>query len=193
MDNFMSKLSQRIGAQDTIKANFMAETAEKEQLKKQLEENGAILQSMRNLYLKQEENTERFLKLAEQLESVKLENTESTDLSALVQEIKECISRSDEFTHKECVKVYRNVQALLDAHNTKVSEYNGTLEAQITAINTRLNGLKVPDESAELNDIKALSAKAAASARSNKVWLVFATLIGIANLACMLLIHFGLL
>ena len=67
MDNFMNKLGQRISAQDTIKANFMADTAQKEQLKKQLEEYDAILQSMRNLYLKQEENSELFLKLAEKL------------------------------------------------------------------------------------------------------------------------------
>ena len=56
MDNFMSKLSQKINAQDSIKANFMADMAEKEHMKKQIQEYDAILQSMRNLYLKKEEN-----------------------------------------------------------------------------------------------------------------------------------------
>ena len=70
MDNFMSKLSQKINAQDTIKANFMADMAEKEQMKKQLQEYDAILQSMRNLYLKQEENNESFKAVAEKLEAL---------------------------------------------------------------------------------------------------------------------------
>lgn len=190
MDNFMNKLSQRISAQDTIKANFMADTAEKEQLKKQLAEYEAILQSMRNLYLKQEENSELFIKLAEKLESM---NTESSEKPVVLQEIKECISRSDEFTHKECVKVYRNIQALLDDQNAKLAENTGMLDAQITAVNARMDKLKAPDMSAELADIRATAGRAAASARSNKVWLVLATLLGIANLACTLLIHFGLL
>ena len=190
MDNFMNKLSQRISAQDTIKANFMADTAEKEQLKKQLEEYDAILQSMRNLYLKQEENSELFVRLAEKLESM---NTDNAEKPAVLREIKECINRSDEFTHKECVKVYRNVQALLDDQNAKFAESTGTLNAQVTALNTRREGLKIPDASADLEDIKVTAAKAVVSARSNKVWLVIATMLGVVNLACTLLIHFGLL
>ena len=43
MDNFMSKLSQKINAQDSIKANFMADMAEKEHMKKQIQEYDAIL------------------------------------------------------------------------------------------------------------------------------------------------------
>ena len=190
MDNFMSKLSQRISAQDTIKANFMADTAEKEQLKKQLEEYDAILQSMRNLYLKQEENSELFVKLAEKLESM---NTESSEKPAILQEMKACSSRSDEFTHKECVKVYRNVQALLDEQNTKFAESTGTLGAQVAAVNQRMESLKIPDVSADLAEIKEAANKAAASAGSNKIWLVLTTLLGVVNLACVLLIHFGLL
>lgn len=190
MDNFMSKLSQRISAQDTIKANFMADAAEKEQLKKQLAEYDAILQSMRNLYLKQEENSELFVRLAEKLEGM---NAGDADKAAVLKEIKDCISRSDEFTHKECVKVYRNVQALLDEQNGKFTESTGTLSAQVTAMNARMDSLKIPDVSADLEEIKEIASKAASSARSNKIWLVLTVLLGIANLACMLLIHFGLL
>lgn len=190
MDNFMNKLSQRINAQDTIKANFMADTAQKEQMKKQLEEYDAILQSMRNLYLKQEENSELFLKLAEKLEGM---SADSSEKPAVLWEIKECISRSDEFTHKECVKVYRNVQALLDEQNAKFAESTGTLNAQVTALNARMDSLKIPDASMELAEISGTAQKAAARAGSNKIWLVLTVLIGLANLACTLLIHFGLL
>ena len=190
MDNFMNKLSQRINAQDTIKANFMADTAEKEALKKQLAEYDAILQSMRNLYLKQEENSEVFVQLAEKLEGM---NAEPAEKEALLKEIKDYISRSDEFTHKECVKVYRNVQALLDEQNTKFAESTGTIEAQVTAINKYMNDFKVPDMTAELEELRILARKASKGVVVNRILVVLAVLAGVGNLACVLLIHFGLL
>lgn len=187
MDNFMSKLSQKINAQDTIKANFMADMAEKEQMKKQLKEYDAILQSMRNLYLKQEENNEAFLKVAEKLEAMQQTDPAST---SVIEDLKECIGKSDEFTHKECVKVYRNVQALLDEQNKKLDESYEELKVQ-------MERMKAPDYSGDLEELKGIAdaaAEAAAkSARSSKWWLVFVTLVSIVNLACILLIHFGLL
>ena len=183
MDNFMSKLSQKINVQDTIKANFMADTAEKEQMKKQLKEYDAILQSMRNLYLKQEENSEAFMKAVEKLEAMKTEEGKDT---AVLEELKDCISKSDEFTHKECVKVYRNVQALLDEQNEKLDAGNESLKRYMDQV-------KAPDYSENLAELKAAADKVAVSARSNKLWLVFVTLVSIVNLACILLIHFGLL
>ena len=95
MDNFISKISQKINSQDSIKANFMADAKEKEQMKKQLDEYAALLESMRDLYAKQE---------------------------ASIGELKELATRSDEFTHKECVKVYRNVQALLDKQDALLKD-----------------------------------------------------------------------
>jgi hypothetical protein len=190
MDNFMNKLSQRISAQDTIKANFMADTAEKEALKKQLAEYDAVLQSVRNLYLKQEENSEAFALLAAKLESM---GGDASEKQALLKEIKDYINRSDEFTHKECVKVYRNVQALLDEQNSKFAESTGTINAQVTALNKCMNDFKVPDVTAELNEIRTLARKSAKGVLINRILLVLAILSGIGNLACVLLIHFGLL
>ena len=91
------------------------------------------------------------------------------------------------------MKVYRNVQALLDEQNTKFAESTGTLGAQVAAVNQRMESLKIPDVSADLAEIKEAANKAAASAGSNKIWLVLTTLLGVVNLACVLLIHFGLL
>ena len=190
MDNFMNKLSQRISAQDTIKANFMADTAVKEALKKQLAEYDAVLQSVRNLYLKQEENSEVFALLAAKLEDM---GGDASEKQALLKEIKDCINRSDEFTHKECVKVYRNVQALLDEQNNKFTESTGTINAQVTALNKCMNEFEIPDVSAELDEIRGLAYKAAKGVLVNRVLAVLAVLAGVGNLACMLLIHFGLL
>ena len=182
MDNFMSKLSQKINAQDTIKANFMADMAEKEQMKKQLQEYDAILQSMRNLYLKQEENSETFKQVAEKLESLSAAEAEKPDVLA---ELKEIIGKSDEFTHRECVKVYRNVQALLDEQNKKLDESSETLKAQ-------MESCKAVDVTEDLEYIKRVLNSTLRSTRSNRVWLVLVALIAAANLACILLIHFGL-
>ena len=104
MDNFMSKLSQKINPQDSIKANFTADAKEKEQMKKQLDEYATLLENMRELYAKQQ---------------------------ASVSELKDIATRSDDFTHKECVKVYRNVQALLDKQDELLKEETEKLQASI--------------------------------------------------------------
>lgn len=183
MDNFMSKLSQKINAQDTIKANFMADMAEKEQMKKQLQEYEAILQSMRNLYLKQEENSESFQAVAEKLEKL---CTVETDKQEILAELKEIIGKSDEFTHRECVKVYRNVQALLDEQNKKLAESTEAIKKQIKAS-------EAIDTTEDLAYIKRVLNHTLSSTKTNRVWLVLVALFSAANLACILLIHFGLL
>lgn len=182
MDNFMSKLSQKINAQDTIKANFMADTAEKEHMKKQLQEYDAVLQSMRNLYLTQEENSELFRRAAEKLDALDLSAADQTDI---LPELKEMISKSDEFTHKECVKVYRNVQALLEEQNKK-------LEESTEAVRVQVESAKPADVSGDLEAIKGMLAANQKAIKANRVWLMFAVLFSIADLACILLIHFGL-
>ena len=183
MDNFMSKLSQKINAQDTIKANFMADMAEKEHMKKQLHEYDGILQSMRNLYLKQEENSEVFSRVAEKLEALSLTESEKPEVLA---EIKEMISKSDEFTHRECVKVYRNIQALLDEQSLKLAESTEAMKAQV-------ENYKSIDLTEDLEYIKRAINMTHKRTKANIVWIVFVALLSAANLACVLLIHFGLL
>ena len=183
MDNFMSKLSQKINAQDSIKANFMADMAEKEHMKKQIQEYDVILQSMRNLYLKQEENSESFREVAEKLEALCIAESEKPEILA---EIKEIIGKSDEFTHRECVKVYRNVQALLDEQNKKLEESTEAVKAQ-------MESCKAVDLTEDVAYLKRVLNLTYSSTKANRVWLVIVALISAANLACILLIHFGLL
>ena len=183
MDNFMSKLSQKINAQDSIKANFMADMAEKEHMKKQIQEYDAILQSMRNLYLKQEENNESFRQVAEKLEALCAAEAEKPEI---LTEIKEIIGKSDEFTHRECVKVYRNVQALLDEQNKK-------LEESTEAVKVQMESCKAADLTEDVAYLKRVLNMTYSSTKANRVWLVIVALLSAANLACILLIHFGLL
>lgn len=181
MDNFMSKLSQKINAQDTIKANFMADMAEKEHMKKQLEEYDAILQSMRNLYLKQEENSEAFMQVADRLEAWKSAGIDG-DQSAVLDEIKKYISKSDEFTHKECVKVYRNVQALLEKQDKKLEDCTKALQRSVADCKPK----DLSDQFLEVD--RAI----AANAKSNKILLALVMVLSLTNTALILAIHFGL-
>jgi predicted nuclease with TOPRIM domain len=138
---------------------------------------------MRNLYLKQEENNESFKAVAEKLEALTV--TEAEKPAALA-ELKEIISKSDEFTHRECVKVYRNVQALLDEQNKKLDESVDKLKKQMETS-------QAADPAEDLAYIKRVLNHTLSSAKGNRVWLVIVALLSAANLACVLLIHFGLL
>lgn len=152
MDNFMSKLSQKINAQDAIKANLMADAKEKEQMKKQLEEYATLMDSMRDLYAKQEKS---------------------------MGELKELVARSDEFTHKECVKVYRNVQALLDKQDELLKSETEKLQANLDANNFT----EVVDE------VNETTKKSASGVKILLGFTLFFTLVNTAGIALLIWMH----
>lgn len=178
MDNFMSKLSQKINAQDAIKANFTADTTEKERMRKQLEEYDVVLQSMRNLFLKQEENQAAFQALAERLQNMDGSGAKQNEL---LEAVKESINKSDEFTHKECVKVYRNVQALLEEQNKK-------LEDNTQKLFKNMEEIKAWDVGQELI---CLGQEITQSAKTTRRILWFNVFLTFANIALILAIYFG--
>ncbi len=111
MDNFMEKLAQRFNASEMIKANSQAEAKEIEKLRHQIAEYDQVIQQMRQLHLKNAEMTETFRKLvekAEQNEAVKAETEDPEEIRKREEELRR---QSEDFMHRESVKVYRNVQA----------------------------------------------------------------------------------
>ena len=56
-----------------------------------------------------------------------------------------------------------------------------------------MNDFKVPDMTAELEELRILARKASKGVVVNRILVVLAVLAGVGNLACVLLIHFGLL
>lgn len=129
MDNFMDKLAQKWNAGELIKANSAAEAMELKRLQEQVAEYEEILQEMRKLNLKNVELMEASKQLVEEgigevasiLQQKKDEKNEG-DYKQLVDEI---IDRSEEFVHKENVKVYRNVQAVVvDGIKEQTEELN---------------------------------------------------------------------
>ena len=102
-----------------IRANSAAEAAKMEQMEKQLAAYDELMQEMRRVNIKTSENVENMRKLLaqcmEKLESLETDNDKSADVEQQLAGIKslleERFAQSEEFMHKENVKVYRNVQA----------------------------------------------------------------------------------
>lgn len=167
MDTFMSKLSQKINAQEMIRANTAADTAKMEAMQRQMEEYDKLLQDMRKVNLRAAENLDLMQNVIKEglqkIEEVQGNSNTQADNDKLMQEflpelqrqteellprvqtqmeellprvqtqmeellpeikkqveepleemkkqMEEAFNKSDDFLHKENVKVYRNVQA----------------------------------------------------------------------------------
>ena len=130
MDTFMDKLMHKVNAQEIIKANMAAETARMEQLQSQVEAYEALLKDMRQVNTKTVENMEQMKKVLQEsiskIEEIQNENAGGADLeqlaSQLKQQIEEAFARSDDFMHKESIRVYRNVQAAMIEEMGKQTE-----------------------------------------------------------------------
>lgn len=153
MDNFMDKLAQKLSAQEMIKANSQAEAAELKRLQVQLEAYDEYMQEMRKLNLKSTELLEQSEKLVKEgLEKVLElpEKEEDASREELLSELKAVLDENgakfqefsdsfEDYVHKENVKVYRNVQAVVvDELKAQTEE----LTAQIKAAEGKNSGMK---------------------------------------------------
>lgn len=140
MDSYLDKVSQRKNAQEMIAANYMAEAEEKERITAQLAEYEKIFEEIRKCSLQSLENAEKVKELLavsmEKIEEVQREDglktvEEQRKLMEAQKEqieelfaaqktaVEEMLQASQEFDHKEAVKVYRNVQAVLEESAAK--------------------------------------------------------------------------
>ena len=160
MDIFMDKLAQRVNAQEMIKANSEADTARMEQLQTQVDRYEAGLQDIQNCNAKSaelsaemktglnamlgqmEDTMEKMGGSVEKMDgSVAKMDHSVQQMDELVQKMEEMFRQSDDFTHREDVKVYRNVQASIVEENEKqtarveelVKLSNGKLAGKTTA------------------------------------------------------------
>lgn len=126
MDTFIDKIASKFTAQEIIKANSEAEEKELKRLKEQLEEYDVRLQEIRKLNLKN-------LEIADKLDKM-LQEEQGADADTI------------EAVHKECVKVYRNVQAVieqgLNEQTTKLMEQNEVVINQNEGIRKKVRGIK---------------------------------------------------
>ncbi len=130
MDTFIDKLAQKKNAQEMIRANSAAEAAKMEQMRKQLAAYDEVMQEIRRVNIKTAENVDNvrtvLAQCMEKLESIETEGGQAQELEKQLAGIKtlleERISQSEEFMHKENVKVYRNVQAAFSEELDKYSQ-----------------------------------------------------------------------
>ena len=112
MDTFMDKLMQQRTAQGMIEANSAADAAKMEMLQRQMSGYEMLLQEMRKINLKTVENTDQMQKAIQasiqKIESFQVDNNAQAATEEVLTEMKKQLE--DSF-HKECIKVYRNVQA----------------------------------------------------------------------------------
>lgn len=145
MDTFIGKLAQKRNAQEMIRANTTAEAIKMEQMQNQMEQYDKVMQEIRRVNLKTAENAvtaqdllkeciEKTEALQQEGKTQEAREESAAELKAMLEEL---FRQSDDFLHKENVKVYRNVQAAL------VEELNKQTEA-IKAEQNRKKGGSAP-------------------------------------------------
>lgn len=136
MDTFIDKLAHKLTAQEMIKANSAADAAELQRAKTQIAKYEELLRELREVGRLNAESAKQVRDLAAE-GAARLEDTQK--VSVLIDEtieklqefqntqmdvaaLEEKLEQLTEHVHKENVKVYRNVQAVIVDENAKVAE-----------------------------------------------------------------------
>lgn len=161
MDTFIDKLAHKLTAQEMIKANSAADAAELQRTKSQLAKYEELLRELKEVgrlnaesakqvrdlaaeSVARVEDTQRVTALIDET-LVKIQQIQSTQMDmeaigAKLEELKPLFEQLSEHVHKENVKVYRNVQAVVEEETAKVTEQVdkriGSVSGRVTAVLT---------------------------------------------------------
>ena len=157
MDTFMDKLAQKFTAQEMIKANSAAEAAELQRVREQVKKYNDCLQEMKQV----NDDTQATLVQIKETLAAGVEQFKNAEipLEGMSNDIMD-------FVHKENVKVYRNVQAVVVE---ELKKQNEELSAKLDAMS-----------------------KTQRTTRNVAVSAMFFALLAAAALAAQLLIQFGI-
>lgn len=150
MDTFIDKLAQKRNAQEMILANMTAEAAKMEQMQSQMKAYDELMQEIRRVNLKTAENLadvqgalkeytakleamqadsgrneemrQALAQMKELLEESSRNGESAQELTKLREGLDERFKQSDDFLHRENVKVYRNVQAAMTEELNRQTE-----------------------------------------------------------------------
>ena len=130
MDTFIDKLAQKRNAQEMIRANMTAEALKMEMLQDQMKAYDELMREIRQVNLKTVENvTEAQGVLKECIEKLdamqaagERDAANEQELALIKELMEEKFKQSDDFLHRENVKVYRNVQAAVADELNKQTE-----------------------------------------------------------------------
>ena len=164
MDMFMDKLAQKLNAQEIIRANTTAEVEELNKLRSRVAEYSdcldklsamvesssakleaanvdtaelktrteALMGSVDALKGAVEGNSGSIKGLAQEVDSLLKESLEK--IAAMQQGVETIVASSGENVHRECVKVYRNVQAVVVEEGAKQTENLQQMDAKVEAV-----------------------------------------------------------
>lgn len=131
MDTFMDKLAQKFTAQEMIKANSAAEAAELQRTREQVKKYNDCLQEMKQV----NDDTKAALVQIQETLAAGMDQFKNAEipLEGISNEIMD-------FVHKENVKVYRNVQAVVvDELNKQNEMLSAKLDAMVKTQRTTRN------------------------------------------------------
>lgn len=142
MDTFIDKLAQKKNAQEMIRANSAAEAAKMDQMQKQMKAYDGLMQEIRRVNIKTAENVDNvrdvLTQCMEKLEALETESGQAEDvekqLAGIRSLLEERLAQSEEFMHRENVKVYRNVQAAFTEEFAKQAEQEKTAKGRGTPL-----------------------------------------------------------
>ena len=143
MDMFMDKLTHKLTAQEMIKANAAADAAELTQLREQTATYEALFEKMKQSSDQNATEIENLVASAmAKIEEIKAGTKDTEDLKLILDELKKLQSEQYEqltdHVHKENVKVYRNVQAVVVDEAAKQNETTGRT---LSSISGRIGGV----------------------------------------------------
>lgn len=158
MDTLIDKLAQKFNAQEIIKANTTAEAAQVGMLKEQVEKYEQCLNRLQSLLEEasqrpaliqsmDEEEKQKFKDDLTALLDNKLEqgNRDSSQLldeklGEFSKDVNEKNDQVQEEIHKECVKVYRNIQTVVEE---KIDQTTAKTDEKLLKLSKKLTGIKV--------------------------------------------------
>ncbi|WP_026670649.1 hypothetical protein [Butyrivibrio sp. AE3006] len=140
MENFIKRHTDKISAQEMIKANNAAEAAHREQIEKQNKQYEEEIDVLKKNADKLEARLDSIEGILKDIKEPKATNETSTgDLDRVIDSIKEDIEKrmdkTDEATHDIGVRIYRNVQAsVIDEQKKQLDDIREDLHKQTDAI-----------------------------------------------------------
>lgn len=149
MDAFMNKIVEKLNAQDIIKANSQAETAEAQRIKQEAEQYKAQLEEMRQNAREYKDQLDEIQQLSreykEYLSNLTVDGGKTEEvLKETTDALSKRIDDNDTRIHDVGVQIYRNVQAVVEKTQEKAQEKN---QEEFKAINAKLETLQVALES----------------------------------------------
>ncbi len=152
MENFMNKIVEKISAQDIIRANSQAETAEAQRIKQEAEQYKVQLEEMRQNardYKAQLDEIQQLSREYKDLLSNFTVDTGKTEdaLRQTTDTLTKKIEDNDAKIHDIGVQTYRNVQAVVEKAQEKNAEEFKSINARLETIQVALesgNGATMP-------------------------------------------------